>query len=135
MWMTLETVTRKKWEVGLLKLVGSYGSGYGSVGGQWVDRASRAVEAMSAAWLGSDSGWSKVHGTVSGAFECDIAAAAAPTIDAIAWTAGNAATSNATATRDTSFSFISFPWKAVSGLMIKIKSFVFCNQKCWTDAP
>ena len=39
---------------------------YGSVGGQWVDRASSAVEAMSAASSGRDSGCSKVHGTVSG---------------------------------------------------------------------
>ena len=84
-------------------------SGYGSVGGQWVDRASSAVEAMSAASSGRDSGCSKVHGTVSGRWDVS----AAPTADAIAKIAGDAATSNATATRDTSFSFIPFPKRTV----------------------
>jgi len=60
---------------------------------------------MSAASSGRDSGCSKVHGTVSGRWDVS----AAPTADAMANIAGDAATSNATATRETNFSFMTFP--------------------------
>jgi len=98
-------VWKKKWERNASCGIVALAIGYGSVGGQWVDRASSAVEAMSAASSGRDSGCSKVHGTVSDRWDVS----AAPTADAMASIAGDAATSNATATRETSFSFMSFP--------------------------
>lgn len=81
----------------------------GIVGGQWVDRSASASVASADAWLGSELGWSKVHGTVPGGPVGWLACAAAwLTPDASAISVGDAAATNVIASRARIFGFMPF---------------------------
>jgi hypothetical protein len=86
----------------------------GSVGGQWDDRSASASVALADAWLGSELGLVKVHGTVvGGPVEWLACAAAWLTPDAIAITAGDTAAISVIASRASIFGFMLFPIESI----------------------